>query len=275
MRRSPEHWGGSSIYHLRVVNGSEPDSSSRRNGAKAVLVIGLACLLVAGAGLAVELLPRHFSAAQKQQISTWESARRWRDLPAGKIFPLTVTYGPPDTLDDIGTALTLTARRDGIASQASCAAATDKRAGTVLARNGCEAVLRATYADDTSTFVVTVGVAAFKSTAQAAAARQELSAPGLSLGTGRAPGVRVVAFTGTPSAAFTNGRRQLSSSIAEGPYVVMYAIGFADGRPLVAVNDDKYAESEMTALGAGVAHAAATVLGSPPPDPHCPGVPGC
>jgi hypothetical protein len=257
-----------------------PVRRDRSTVAVAVAVIGVIGLLAGIAGVVVRLLPRHFSAAQQQAITAWEMGNRWRQLSAGQIFPSTVSYTPPAAIDDLGSGLSLTARRIGIARQASCSSAsspvaTDSAAATVLARGGCQAVLRATYTDDTDSYVVTVGVAVFPSTAKAASARQQLDSSTLSLGKGRAPGVSTVPFTRTPAASFTDARRQIASNVAEGPYLVMYAIGYADSRPLVPVSADSYTDAEMTSLGSGVAEEIASVLGSAPAAPHCPGAPGC
>lgn len=247
--------------------------------ATATLVLALAGLVAAVLGLATQLLPRQFTAAQGQQIMAWEVAGRWRDLPAGQVFPETVNYGPPAALDDAGGEVTLTASRLGIARQASCGksgpAATDPAATAVLARNGCEALLRATYTDGTDAFVATIGVAPFPSAARADTALRQLDVKRLRMSGGRRPGVRAVPVAGTAAARFTDSRRQLAANTVIGPYLVMYTVGYADGRPLVPVSADGYAEAEMTSFGAGVARSAAAVLGTPPPLPHCPGAPGC
>ena len=247
--------------------------------ATATLMIALAGLVAAAIGVSTQLLPRQFTSAQQQKIMAWEVAGRWRDLTAGQIFPGTLKYAPPAAIDDVGSSVTLTARRLGIARQASCRssgpAAVDPAAAAVLARNGCEAVLRATYTDGTDAYVVTVGVAPFPGAAQADAARGELDAKRLRMSGGRTPGVRAVPFAGTPAAGFTDSRRQLAANLVVGPYLVMYTVGYADGRPLVPVSADSYADAEMTSFGAGVAKSAATVLGAPPAVPHCPGAPGC
>lgn len=241
----------------------------------AVLWIALAGFVVAAVGLGVEIFPRHFSAAQQQEIMAWEVQSRWHDLPAARVFPARIGYAPPSVLDDIGSSLTLNADRLGVARQASCAGATDPSAAAVLARNGCEAVLRATYADDTDTYVATVGVAPFASAGEAQDAQTELGAKRLQMSDGRAPGVRTAAFAGTPAASFTDNRRQLTGSVVVGSYLVMYAVGYTDGRALVPVSSDSYAKAEMTSFARGVAESAANTLGSPPPLPHCPGAPGC
>jgi hypothetical protein len=220
----------------------------------------------------MQLLPRQFTAGQQQQIMDWEAGSSWRLLAAGTIFPASVHYTPPMALDD-DAALTLIAKRIGIARQASCTAATDAAAAAVLSRHGCEAVLRATYVDGTDSYVVTVGVAVLPGSAQANAANRELAR---ARGAGEVgAGVRTVRFKDTPAAWFTNGRRQISASVAAGTYVFLYAIGYADDRPRVPVTADSYADAEMTGVGEGVALAVGSVLAAPVPVPHCPGTPGC
>ena len=237
-----------------------------------MLIVGVVGLGASLAGAVMQLLPRQFSAHQRQQILDWEAGQRWRELPAGTIFPALVKYPAPSKL---GGALTLHAIRIGIAKQASCPAAADPAVGRVLTRSGCQAMLRATYADATNSFVVTVGVAAFPSAAQANAARREISGLAPS-GVGRlAPGVGAVKFSNTPAASFIDRRRQISASTSAATYVVLYTIGYADKRPQVQASSNSYTYSEMTGLGAGVAQAVVSVLGAPVPPPHCPGTPGC
>lgn len=238
-----------------------------------MLVLGVAGLGVSLAGIAIRVMPRQFTAHQQQQILDWESASRWRELPAGTIFPAVVSYQPPPALG--GGPLSLTASRIGIARQASCRAATDAGVAVVLDRNGCQAVLRATYVDGTDSYVVTVGVAAFPGMAQAAAAGRELAGPTLTGAGGSAHGVRTVEFKGTPAALFSNSERQISAQRRAATYVIFYTIGYADNRPLVPVKTDAYAYAEMTSLGAGVAGAVQARLAAPLRLPHCPGTPGC
>jgi hypothetical protein len=241
------------------------------------LVIGIAGLSLSAIQVATGLLPRKFTPAQQEQIMGWEVAARWRELPAGAIFPATTTYPRPEVLND-GGALTLTTRRLGIARQASCRQAVDLAAALALARGGCQALLRATYVDGTGTYLVTVGVAAFPGSAQAGGAQQTLSSPALSH-TGDvnalAAGVRTASFAGTPAAGFTDTRRQLSGSVGAGPYVVLYTIGYADGRPMVPVGADGYTYAEMSSMGEGLANSIAGKLSAAPPVPHCPGAAGC
>src|SRR5262249_1087675 len=158
------------------------------------------------------------------------------------------TYQAPAVLQDSGS-LTLTTRRLAIAHQATCERAADPAAAAVLNRHGCQALLRASYIDGTESYLVTVGVAAFASAAQATAAQGALSDPRLT-NVGKegvlAPGVRPAAFPGTAAAGFTDARRQLSGSIHDGPYVLLYTIGYADNRPKLPVDVDNYTYAEMT-----------------------------
>jgi len=262
--------------HAAPSYGGQPPNRARRGSqrwfaAVAALIFGVAGLAVALTGVAFQLLPRQFSAKQQQQISDWEVGKRWRTLPAGTIFPASLHYTLSSALG-VDLNLQLTADRIGIASQASCAAATDPAAvGAALARHGCEAMLRATYVDGTDSYVITVGVAAMPGSAQVNAAKLELAGVGVSSGAG----VGTVRVAGSLAVAFTDSRRQLSASMAAGPYLVLYAIGYTDGRPSVPVTDDGYADAEMKAAGAGVAQAVASQVGKSVPPPTCPGTPGC
>lgn len=238
------------------------------------LVIGLAGLAASLYGVATQLMPRQFSAVQQRQITNWEYGTRWRALPAGRIFPAQVKYAPPAALDD-DPSLTLAAHRIGIARQKTCKAGTDAAASAVLDRDGCTVLLRATYADGTDSYVVTVGAAVMPGVAQAAQAAHQLASAAAAGQATPAPGVHAVAFRNTPAALFTDKRRQLSGSFAAGDYVILYTVGYAGSRPHEPVSGDNYVAAEMTNAGLGVAHAVQSVLGAPVPRAHCPGAPGC
>jgi hypothetical protein len=264
-----------------VTHSTEPRGGRRRRRlvALAALVLGVAGFAAAMTGMAVQLLPRQFTAAQQRQITAWEVSGRWRELTAGQIFPASVGYQLSAAVLEDATPLDLQALRVAIAPQASCAAGvTGTAAAQVLRRSGCEAVLRATYADATNTYVMTVGVAVLPSAAAAVAADNGLSRPRLAAarddGEGQlAAGVLSVRFRGVTG--LYDFSRQISASFTAGPYVIMYAAGYADNRPRVQVSDDGYADAEMTSMASGVAHAVAATLGARPPLPHCPGAPGC
>jgi hypothetical protein len=267
----PEH-GGPSGWEPPPDSGLPARRRRIRFLAFTVLVLGAAGFLGSIAGVTNQVLPRKFTAHQRQQITDWEFGQRWRALPAGAIFPVSVSYPAPLVLDDDHD-LALAARRVGIADQASCAVAADPTAAAVLDHDGCAAMLRATYVDGTDSYVVTVGAAVLPSASKAAAAALAISSAGN--GAGLDPAVRTVPFAATPAAEFTDARRQLSGVMSAGTYVVLYAVGYADSRPREAVAEESYTDEEMTSAGAGVAHAVLSVLAAPVPQPHCPGTPGC
>jgi len=245
-----------------------------------VLALGVAGLAVSGAGIAVQVLPRQFTATQQRQIEAWEIASRWQELTAGQIFPATVTYTlPASTLGDT-MPLSLAAVRVAIAPQSSCArGVTSAAAAAVLRRSGCKAVLRATYVDVTRSYVVTIGVAVLPTATAALDAIRGLSDTRLAAHrSGRAdrlaPGVVVVRFRGAASVLYDYSR-QIAASLVRGPYLVMYAAGYADSRPQVQVSQDSYSYAEMTSLAAGVAQFIAHRLAAAPPVPRCPGAPAC
>jgi hypothetical protein len=251
-----------------------------RRGTAAALtavVIGVAGMLLTGSLVYSGMMPRTFTPAEQQQIMAWEVAARWRELPAGVIFPATATYPPPSALQD-GGALTLEAKRLGIARGVPCGQAADAVAARILDASGCQGLLRSTYVDQTGTYLVTVGVAAFPGPAQADRASQGLTDPRLAHAGHSdvlAPGVRAATFAATPAGAFTDSKRQVAGSVRAGPYILLYAIGYADGRPKVPVDVDGYTYAEMTSMGQGLAHAIARTLTVPPLAPRCPGAPGC
>jgi hypothetical protein len=235
-------------------------------------VLSLVGLVAAAAGLVVQVLPRTFSATQKQQITAWEMGKRWRGQPAGEIFPDTIQYQVPGSALGGADGLALAAHRIGIAPQASCKAATDPAVARILGQHGCLAVLRVTYDDATQSLAVTVGVAVLPGPA---AARASLHALPRSGGNGPRPGVRAVPFRHTLVARFGNRQRQLSWEQAAGPYLVFATVGYADGRRRVHEAANLYATAEMLGLGDGVADWVADHLGAAPPSPTCPGGPAC
>jgi hypothetical protein len=236
----------------------------------AALLLGLAGLTASAAGVVVQMLPRRFSAVQAEQLSTWEMLRRWRAWPAGQIFPRTLGYELPGYAFSGVRGLHLTARRVGIARMAHCASAVDPAAAKVLTGQGCQVVLRATYVDATRSLVTTVGVAVMPTPAAASSAATALSA-----GSGVRPGIVPVPFPRTIAARFFVQERQLTVATSDGPYLVLSAAGFADGRPRVRISTDGYTNTEMFSFANGLARAVQKPLAAAPPAPHCPGAPGC
>ena len=254
----------------------------RRTAAILALILGLAGFAASMIGVAIQVLPRQFTAGQQRQIEAWQVMRRWQTMPAGQIFPASVSYQLSAQALQDATPLALDALRVSIAPQASdCAkAVTSQVAGAALRRNGCRAVLRATYIDATRSYVMTVGVAVLPTAAAAASAASGLSQPRLAVAhdaaeAGRLPaGVGVVRFRGAAARQY-DYNRQISASFTAGPYVIMYAAGYSDNRPQVPVSEDNYSDKEMTYMALGVANSVANTLAANPASPHCPGTPGC
>jgi hypothetical protein len=236
----------------------------------AALLLGLAGLAVSAIGIAVQVMPRRFSATQRQQITSWESLHRWRDLTAGQVFPRTLAYDLPNNVFYATRGLQLTARRIAIGSQSGCAAATDPAAAAVLERQGCQAMLRATYTDATRSLVVTIGVAVMPSPQATLTSYAALSSSS-SLN----PGVRPLAFPGTLASGFGPGQRQLTRAVKGGNYLILSVAGYTNGRPTVPVSSDVYADDEILSFVGGLANDVAAPLGKPEARPACPGTPGC
>jgi hypothetical protein len=232
-------------------------------------LIGLSASVVA---IVPNLLPRSFSSAQQQRIITWEVGKRWRSWPAGRIFPSAIPYELSASALISGTGVRLTAHRVGIAPQASCQSATDPAAWRILAKNGCTAVLRATYQDSTGAFAVTIGIAALPGPANAQADAQ---ADARGLPSRPAAGVRAVGFGRTLAASFGDAARQLTSTTSVGPYLIMSTVGYADGRQRVIESANPYDQSEMLSVANAIRGWIGSRIGASPPPPSCPGGPAC
>ena len=233
------------------------------------LVLALIGLSASVGSVVLHVLPRTFSRGQQQQFAAWEIGKRWRTWPAGRIFPATVPYEVPATVLDSASPARLTAARIGIAPAASCLPATDRRAWPVLARQHCAAVLRATYEDSTGAFAVTVGIAVLPSPAQARDALRALPAHATTAL------LRAVPFGHTPASLFSDATRQLSTTAAAGPYLIMSTIGYADGRPRVRESADPYDKDEMLSAADGISDWIAARIGASPAPASCPGGPAC
>ncbi len=215
-----------------------------------LLIAGIAGIAVGGGGLDYELT-RQPTRAELAAASQADIASRWQRLPAGAIFPARVPYV---TSDGART----TATRVGIAPPASCSAALDPAVAALLGR-GCRTVLRATYADQSGTLVATMGVVVMSDAA--VTARIE-AGPGPAAGWS-GTGVRAVAFPGTIAAAFTDPARQLFAQQSAGPYLVLVAAGFADGR-VVPHGDATGPLMDLAANLPGFAVTALTSTARPP-----------
>jgi hypothetical protein len=237
----------------------------------ALLGLGLCGLAAAAVGVAHEVLPRQFTAAQERQIMAWDMTRRWRALSAGQVFPASIAYKLAPQAVNESQGLLLDARRLEISPATGCATGVSGGAATVLAADHCSALLRATYLDSSGSMVATVGVAVLPDSQAATAAARALTAHGQDL----ALAVRALPVAGTIARGFGDGQRQLSDVVPAGPYVILTTAGFTDGRRQVRLASDYYYDQEMTSLASGLTLATSSRLGATPSIPRCPGSPGC
>jgi hypothetical protein len=205
------------------VSADSPPTGPRRRPlrAPAAILAAVCCLavaIVAGATARAELArkptPADLSAAAAAAV-----ARRWRSWPTGRIFPAVLGYTTELLTQEA-------AQRVGIAPQTACPAGLDAGLRGLAARDGCQAVLRATYVDQLQGVAYTIGVVAFASPGGAAGFVRALPR-----GRSGVTGLRALGFPGTASAAFDDAARQASTAQRQGPYVLLTTAGYADGRP--------------------------------------------
>jgi Tfp pilus assembly protein PilV len=219
----------------------------------ALLVLGL-CAAGGGAAGLIAAANRHPSHAQINAAGQRELAVMWQRLSAGQIFPASVSY--QSTLGS-QTKATLV----GIAPQAPCESAVDAKAAAVLKAAGCVTVLRATYADASQTALATIGIVVLRSPGGTGTVLH-------GLGAGGSGGLLPVSFPGTVASAFTSKARETYvAQGAAGPYVFLYAAGYADGRSTTLhaspTSFGYLGESVTTDLGNGLANTLITTFQAP------------
>jgi hypothetical protein len=205
-------------------DGREPGSPGHRRRwgvTAAVAVLAVVCLVagIAAATRAHAELTRKPTAAESSAAAVVGVASRWAREPAGQLFPAALPYN--SELSDRESA-----RRAGISPASSCATALDVAVAGAARRDGCRAVLRASYLDQLGGVVFTIGVLAFPTPRQAAA-----FLAGYQAGQSPVRGLRAAAFPGTDAASFDDAARQAALSRQDGPYAVLTVAGYADGRP--------------------------------------------
>lgn len=193
------------------------------------VVLGLGLIGGSVAGAVLNHGPHHAPPAAPGSAAEFGQARQvWHSAPVDTLFPPTVSGkgAGPGGSDRSWT-------RIGVAAPGGCTGAFDPLLDQVLAPAGCQRLLRATYADSTSTTVTTVGLLV---TAAEPSGMQALSRrwTGEHLGDRTDLIPRPVAFPGTPAARFGASQRgswdvQISADL---PFVVYAVSGFADGRAI-------------------------------------------
>ncbi|MFH8795220.1 hypothetical protein [Streptomyces sp. NPDC017941] len=150
----------------------------------------------------------------------------WHSVPVDKLFPPSIKGegAGPGGADR-------TWNRLAVAPDSGCGNAFDPLLRKALAPAGCLRLLRATYADATSSHVTTVGLLFTKADAAAMnALRGRFTEEGLDTRPDLMP--RPYAAPGTPAAGFGDAQRATwTLSVLPDAPVVAYAVsGFADGR---------------------------------------------
>ena len=206
---------------------ARPGRLRRRLVTASAAVLALVCLgaAIVAAGRAHAEQTRPPTRAEEAAAGALGVASRWSREPAGLIFPATLAYYS-NLLDKE------TARRAGISPVSACPAALDAKVAATARRDGCQAVLRASYVDQLGGVVYTIGVLAFPAPKQAAAFVASYQ-------TSQNPvrGLHAAAFPGTAAAAFTDLARQLASAGQYGPYAVLTVSGYTDGRSASATGE--------------------------------------
>lgn len=214
-------------------DGREPRPSGHRRPwavTIAVAVLAVACLAagIAAAGRAHAELTRKPTSAELAAAAAAGVAGQWAREPAGQVFPATLPYY--SGLNNLEAA-----RREGISPASGCAAGLDATVAALARRDGCQTVLRASYADQLGGVVYTIGVLAFPTPGQAAAflARYRPSHSPVR-------GLRAAAFPGTGAASFDDAARESALSRQDGPYAVLAVAGYADGRTAAGPGEQQF-----------------------------------
>ncbi len=220
-----------------------------------IVVMSAVLVLLGTVGLLNETRSRPLTAAEQNQYKQEEIARRWQAWPATGVFPQEVKYMGLDKAQQY-------ARRVGIAPETECGKAVDASVAGILDDRGCVTMLRATYVDQTATFVITVGVAVLKDEEARVAATEQLTQDDR-------VGVLPVAFPGTVTERFGVDQRQRTGWVGAGPYVVFSTAGYADGRTRAAVAPEEILHSELWPAAKSIGNQIAYFLADPPKVPPC------
>ncbi|MGP4095910.1 hypothetical protein [Nonomuraea sp. KM90] len=220
-----------------------------------IIAVSSVVVLLGTIGLFAETRSRPLTPAEQNQYKQEEIARRWQAWPATGVFPEEVKYLGLDRAQQY-------ARRVGIAPETECAKGVDASVAGVLQSHGCVTMLRATYVDQTASFVITVGVAVLKDEESRVSATEELSQDDR-------VGVLPVAFPGTVSERFGPDQRQRTGWVGAGPYIVFSTAGYADGRTRAAIAPEEILHSELWPAAKSVGNQIAYFLADPPKVPPC------
>ncbi|MEV7232683.1 hypothetical protein AB0N06_01385 [Streptomyces sp. NPDC051020] len=234
---------------LRPVPTRHP---ARAAAAAACVVLGLGLIggAVTGAYLTSE------SSADPVARDPYVTGRTaWRDIPVDTLFPRTLKGegAGPGGADRVWT-------RIGVAPDSGCTSGLDPLLLKTLRPVGCERLLRATYADATSSSVTTVGMVFTEGgTDEMRALSTRFTDQHLDIRTDLMP--RTYAVKDTAAAGFGDGQRATWTVhvLTEVPVVVFAVSGFADGRTVThpqPVAKALAADSTAAVAQAGLGHEA-------------------
>ncbi|NVK81258.1 hypothetical protein [Streptomyces morookaense] len=224
MGAPPAVAGGGSRGSIPPYPARPPRHITGRTVAAAVCAV-LGTGLIAGA-LAGSWLVDGPDAPSATEASYARGATRWQEVPVDRLFPPAVHS---DAAGPGGAARDWT--RLGVAPDGDCTGAFDPLLARALAPAGCRRLLRATYADATSTRVTTVGLL-ITDTGRAGmrALDHRFSDEHLDERTDLMP--RPYAPAGTVAEHFGDAQRASwrITVLTDVPAVVYAVTGFADGR---------------------------------------------
>ncbi|WP_312018651.1 hypothetical protein [Streptomyces sp. I05A-00742] len=207
-----------------AVSRPAPRRTGRRAAAAVCAVLGAGLIGGAAAGGWLAGQPSGRTAAE----AVYERGTTlWETEPVDRLFPPSVhdaTAGPGGASRDW--------TRLGVAPDGDCADAFDPLLAVALRPAGCKRLLRATYADATSTRVTTVGVLVTEADADGMRAlRKRFAAERIGERTDLLP--RPYAPSGTLAERFGDAQRaSWRIAVATDLPLVVYAVtAFADGRP--------------------------------------------
>ncbi|NUW46457.1 hypothetical protein HT134_41035 [Nonomuraea rhodomycinica] len=221
----------------------------------AVMAMSAVVVLLGTVGLLAETRSRPLTPAEQSRYKQEEIARRWQAWPATGVFPEEVKYQGLDSAQQY-------ARRVGIAPETACRDGVDASVAAILDDHGCVSMLRATYVDQTATFVFTVGVAVLRDEESRVSAAEQLTQDDR-------VGVLPVAFPGTVTERFGTEQRQRAGWVGAGPYLVFSTAGYADGRTRAAVPPEEILHSELWPAARSIGNQIAYFLADPPKVPPC------
>ncbi len=213
-------------------------SAPRRGWRLTVLVTLIVLGLVGVAGGGIALAREMTRAATKAEVAaalSEEIATRWQRLPAGTIFPSTITYQNAEGHNATATLV-------GIAPRSTCRATLGVSGEQAIRSLDCTTMLRATYTGGNGALAATVGIGVLPSASAAGKALSDLEPMH------PAAGLDAVPYSGTIAGTFTNPARASSGVQIAGPYIFLYTAGYTDGMPGAAAA----ASSEPASLGTGI-----------------------